>query len=74
MACTTAPALILTLTLTLTLTLILPLPLPLPYQVGVHKQPDGRMRVGLNVPTGRLSVAEARSIARTLTPTPHPSP
>ena len=36
--------------------------------VGVHKQPDGRMRVGLNVPTGRLSVAEARSIARTLTP------
>jgi len=31
--------------------------------VGVHKQPDGRMRVGLNVPTGRLSVAEARSIA-----------
>mmetsp|Transcript_11929 Transcript_11929/g.24223 ORF Transcript_11929/g.24223 Transcript_11929/m.24223 type:complete len:256 (-) Transcript_11929:275-1042(-) len=31
--------------------------------LGVHKQPDGRMRVGLHVPTGRLSVAEARQIA-----------
>merc|ERR1719502_747930 len=31
--------------------------------LGVHKQPDGKMRVGLHVPTGRLSVAEARQIA-----------
>ena len=31
--------------------------------LGVHTQPDGRMRVGLSVPTGRLSVAEAREIA-----------
>jgi len=38
-----------------------------PYQrrelLGVHRQPDGRFRVGLHVPSGRLSVAEAREIA-----------
>ena len=32
--------------------------------LGVHKQPNGRLRVGLHVPTGRLSVDEARQIAR----------
>jgi len=31
--------------------------------LGVHEQPDGRMRVGIHVPTGRLSVSEARQIA-----------
>jgi ferredoxin-nitrite reductase len=31
--------------------------------LGVHEQPDGKMRVGIHVPTGRLSVAEARQLA-----------
>ena len=31
--------------------------------LGVHVQPDGNYRVGVHVPTGRLSVAEARQIA-----------
>jgi ferredoxin-nitrite reductase len=31
--------------------------------LGVHKQPDGAFRVGVHVPTGRLSAEEARQIA-----------
>jgi len=31
--------------------------------LGVHAQPDGKMRVGIHVPAGRLSVAEARQVA-----------
>jgi len=31
--------------------------------LGVHAQPDGKMRVGIHVPAGRLSVNEARQIA-----------
>merc|ERR1719502_752032 len=31
--------------------------------LGVHRQPNGKYRVGLHVPVGRLSVDEARSIA-----------
>ena len=40
----------------------------------MHKQPDGRMRVGINVPTGRLSVAEARSSLDRSNPSSYPSP
>ena len=39
----------------------------MPYErrelLGVHAQPAGKYRVGIHVPTGRLSVAEARQIA-----------
>jgi len=31
--------------------------------LGIHVQPDGRYRVGVHVPAGRLSVEEARQIA-----------
>jgi ferredoxin-nitrite reductase len=31
--------------------------------LGVHQQPNGRFRVGIHVPAGRLSVVEARQIA-----------